>query len=154
MKRICKSHRLITSQTTGVKWWWKETESFFFSFFESHEKAPVIRMLSSADQKSLLASRGKRALVKNVTLPHVGPKLKSQSPVPGGRVEISGRKSPTSAALAKVENTNTGQEFDIAWIIIQMRGLQTELVAFQPACWCHGCIPASHPGPGINPSTP
>lgn len=51
MRRICKSHRVITSQTIGVKLRWENTTLFFS---EPHEKDSTIRMLSAADQESPL----------------------------------------------------------------------------------------------------
>ncbi len=54
-RRICKSHRVITSQIIGVKLWWETQQQFFFS--KPHEKDSFIRMLSAADQESLFESR-------------------------------------------------------------------------------------------------
>lgn len=70
MKRICKSHRIITSQIIGVKWWW-EKNCFFFPF-KSHERDSIIRMLSAAARKPLWNPTRKMGPAENLTVPCAG----------------------------------------------------------------------------------
>lgn len=62
----------------------EENGEFFFSFFESHEKASVIRTLGSADQQKPLSISGEVGPGENVAVLHVGPgKARVTEPVPG-----------------------------------------------------------------------
>ena len=153
----------------------EENRGFFF-VFESHEKASVIRMFSSADQrkKPLSISRevGPSENVTALVRGKLSHKACSLLTTEGIGEEIS-----PQCKVSEGSNTNMGQEFDIPSIIIQTRGLRTELKAFQPAWCCHrgekapvlipkfACSPTlcwvfsrhTHtvtPGPGINSSTP
>lgn len=74
----------MTSQTTEVKWRWKKTERFFFLSLNHMKRLPSLERSAAPINKSLLASRGKRARGENVTVLHVGPgKARVTEPVPG-----------------------------------------------------------------------
>lgn len=64
MKRICKSHGVITSQEIEVKLRWENTTTYFFSLPGPHEKDSDTSLLRSADQESLFESHPGMSVLK------------------------------------------------------------------------------------------